>query len=128
MPGVAVALFGFFVGLNQFSRILFSKFAHSAYERLGIRKILFLSVAAVVTAVAAVYGALLVKNMAFVYLCCAVIAVVAAMQKMYALVFSSLIHHRTASSERGTVISVSSMYATMIQGGMLMLMKPLLDG
>lgn len=126
--GVAVALFGFFVGLNQFSRILFSKFAHSAYERLGIRKILFLSVAAVVTAVAAVYGALLVKNMAFVYLCCAVIAVVAAMQKMYALVFSSLIHHRTASSERGTVISVSSMYATMIQGGMLMLMKPLLDG
>ena len=35
--GVAVALFGFFVGLNQFSRILFSKFAHSAYERLGIR-------------------------------------------------------------------------------------------
>ena len=113
---------------TMFSRILFSKFAHSAYERLGIRKILFLSVAAVVTAVAAVYGALLVKNMAFVYLCCAVIAVVAAMQKMYALVFSSLIHHRTASSERGTVISVSSMYATMIQGGMLMLMKPLLDG
>lgn len=125
--GVAVALFGFLWGLISF-REFFSQSLPIRLMSGWESENTLLSVAAVVTAVAAVYGALLVKNMAFVYLCCAVIAVVAAMQKMYALVFSSLIHHRTASSERGTVISVSSMYATMIQGGMLMLMKPLLDG
>ena len=126
--GVAIAMFGVFVGLNQFSRIVFSKFAHSFYEKLGAKRTLYTCILAVVMAIAAVFGALYFDNMIIVYLCCLVISIAPATQKMCFLVFSSLIHHRTSSSERGTVLSVNAMYSTFIQGGMLMLMKPLLDG
>ena len=126
--GVVLALFGVFVGLNQFSRIIFSKFAHDIYEKMGEKNTLYLCVFAVISAIAACFGALWFENMIAIYLCCIVLAIVPAMQKMCSLIFSSLIHHRTTSSERGTVISVSGMYSTVLSGSMLMLMKPLLDG
>jgi hypothetical protein len=43
-------------------------------------------------------------------------------------VFNTYIHHRIKSTERGTVLSVGHMYSRFISGGMMLLMKPLLDG
>ncbi|MCL2748604.1 MAG: MFS transporter [Alphaproteobacteria bacterium] len=128
--GVSVALFGIFVGINQFSRILFAKYAHKVYESFGVRKTLYACIAAVVIAIAAVFGALFAgaEHMWIVYVMCVIIAIVPACQKMSSLIFNTLIHHRIKSSERGTVLSVSSMYATFISGGMMILMKPLMDG
>ena len=128
--GVSVALFGIFVGINQFSRVVFAKYAHKIYESFGVKNTLYACIAAVVVSIAAVLCALSAgtNNMWIVYVMCVIIAIVPASQKLSSLIFNALIHHRIRSSERGTVLSVSSMYGTFFSGGMMILMKPLMDG
>ncbi|MDR1207073.1 MAG: MFS transporter [Rickettsiales bacterium] len=126
--GVATALFGIFVAINQGSRIVFAKYAHKIYGILGPRKLLFSLIGILVLAIAAVFGTLHAGNMAVVYVLCVIIAIVPASQKLAGLVFNTYIHHRVKSSERGTVLSVSAMYNTLLTGGIMILMKPLLDG
>lgn len=129
--GVSVALFGVFVGLNQFSRLVFTKYAHRIYDIFKVKNTLLICLAAVVLAIAAVFGALFASrtgNMWVVYAMCAIIAIVPASQKLCQLIFNTLIHHRIKSTERGTVLSVGAMYGTFVGGVIMILMKPLLDG
>ena len=52
------------------------------------------------------------------------IVICPAMQKMCSLIFSSFIHKRIKSSERGTVVSLNSMYMTSLNALAMILMKP----
>ncbi|MDR0726663.1 MAG: MFS transporter, partial [Rickettsiales bacterium] len=125
---VPVALFGFFVGINQGSRAVFSKISHRLKKFLGVRSLLFICIGALfagfAAAIAAVYAA---GNMTLVYAITAFIAIIPATQSMYGLVFKDYIHHKIQSTERGTVLSVYSMFNMGISGLMMILAKPLLD-
>ncbi|HNY25395.1 MAG TPA: MFS transporter [Alphaproteobacteria bacterium] len=126
--GIATVLFGLFIGINQFSRVVFSKYAHKVYDKVGHKKTLYLSIIMMFVAIISVFIVLNINNMFLIYLLCGIIAIVPASQKLNSLMFNSYIHHRIKSDERGTVLSVNSMYNTFISGGMMMLMKPLMDG
>lgn len=126
--GVATTLFGFFVGVNQFSRVLCAKFSNGVYERFGAKKIIIGLCCLLAVAPLLVILTLNVKSMPIVYVLCLFLAFVPATQKMISLVFNTLVHHRIKSQERGTVLSVASMYVTLCNGSMMILMKPMLDG
>ena len=126
---VPVALFGVFFAINQGSRVLFSKFAHKILNALGAKKLLLGCVGALVLGFSAV---LLMINsngfmMPLVYAICGMVAIIPAVQTMCVLVFNDYIHHRIQSNERGTVLSVSSMFNMGISGAVLMAAKPLLS-
>ena len=128
--GVPVSLFGIFVGINMFMRILFAKYAHKIQDIFGLKNVIYMCVFAVVLAVAMVFGALLAgaENLWIVYICCAILAIIPASIKLNQLMFNTLMHHKIKSQERATVLSVSAMYGRFFSAGMMMLMKPLLDG
>ncbi len=128
MVGVAAALFGIFVGINQFSRIVFSKYAHKIYEIFGTKKIMYGCVGVIIIGTAIMLAILNTQNMWMIYLMLAIVAIIPATQKMCGLVFNTFIHHRIESKERGTVLSINQMYNTFFTGGIMILMKPLLDG
>ena len=125
---VPVALFGFFIGINQGSRAVFSKVSHWIKAKLGIRSLLFVCVALLfagfLAAIAAVHSA---GNMVLVYALSAFVAVIPATQSMCGLVFKDYIHHKISSNERGTVLSVYSMFNMGATGLMMVASKPLLD-
>lgn len=125
---VPVALFGFFVGMNQGSRAVFSKISHRLKKIFGVRTLLYICIGALfagfAAAIAAVYAA---GNMVFVYAISAFIAIIPATQAMCGLVFKDYIHHKIQSNERGTVLSVYSMFNMGISGLMMVMTKPLLD-
>ncbi|MDR1071991.1 MAG: MFS transporter [Rickettsiales bacterium] len=122
---VPVAMFGIFLGLNQFSRVAFSKFAHRFAGR-GVFLAGIIMVAAAILAVVAMphAGGM---TAAAVYALCAIVAIAPAIQSLCKLTANGCIHKRINSTERGTVISVGGMLSMLLGGGMLILMKPLLD-
>ncbi len=125
---VPVALFGLFVGINQGSRAIFSKIAHKAKELLGVRNLLFLCLgllaAGFIAAILAVHAA---GNIALVYALSGFVAIIPATQTMAALIFKDYIHNKIKSDERGTILSINSMFSTGITGIMMILVKPMLD-
>ena len=125
---VPVALFGLFVGINHGSRALFSKIAHKAKEFFGVRKLLFLCLGLLASGfIAAILAVNSSGNMAFVYAISGFVAIIPATQTMAALIFKDYIHHKIKSDERGTILSINSMFSTGITGTMMILAKPMLD-
>lgn len=126
---IPVALFGVFFGINQGSRVLFSKFAHKILSALGTRKLLLMCVGSLVLGFSAVLLALNSGGFAMplVYAICGIVAIVPAVQTMCVLVFNDYIHTRIQSNERGTVLSVSAMFNMGISGLTLMAAKPMLN-
>jgi len=127
---VPVKLFGLFACINFFMRIVFTKYAHKIQEIFGTKNVMYMCVAAIVLAIGAVFGALFAgaNHMWTVYVCCAILAMVPASMKLNQLMFNSLMHTRIKSSERATVLSVGNMYVRFFSAGMMIMMKPLLDG
>lgn len=125
---VPVILFGFFVGLNQGVRAVFFKIAYRIKKFLGVRTLLLMSIFALMigfgSAIAAVYAA---PNMVLVYVLVAIVAIMPAVQSICGLVFKDYIHHKIKSTERGTVLSVNSMFNMGATGLMMVMAKPLLD-
>lgn len=125
---IPVALFGLFVGINQGSRAVFSKISHRAKDLLGVKKLLGLCVgllaAGFIAAILAVHAS---GNMTLVYAISAFVAVIPATQTMASLIFKDYIHNKIKSEERGTVLSVNSMFSTGVTGIMMILAKPMLD-
>ncbi|GHS99855.1 MFS transporter [Bacteroidia bacterium] len=127
--GIAVGLFGLFIGLNQFSRLVFSKSAHKILKFLGNTRLMWCLAGGLILGIGAAFAGLLgAGNMWLIYPMFAIFAVIPASQSMSGLVFNNYIHHRIKSTERGTVLSVSAMYKNFISGAMLMAVKPLMDG
>jgi len=125
---VPVALFGLFVGINSGSRAVFSKISHVLKKFLGIRALLILCTGSLflgfLGVIAAIYAT---GNMILVCAISAFIAVIPATQAICRLVFKDYIHTRIQSDERGTVLSVYSMFNTGVTGAMMIVAKPLLD-
>jgi MFS family permease len=126
---VPVALFGLFVGINQGSRAMFSKIAHKAKQLLGVKKLLFICLGLLAAGfISAIFAAKCsFGNMALIYALSGFVAVIPATQTMAALIFNDYIHNKIKSNERGTVLSISSMFNTGISGAMMILAKPMLD-
>ncbi len=126
--GVAVALFGIFVGLNQFSRWVLARSADAIFTRLGAVRLLKVICVGIMVVFAAILLCLSLPLGAWTYVLVAFIVIGPALQKLCSLVFSSFIHERIKSTERGTVMSVDSMMMTAFNAAAMFAMKPLLDG
>ncbi|MBR6838152.1 MAG: MFS transporter, partial [Alphaproteobacteria bacterium] len=106
---VPVSLFGFYVGANQLSRAVFSKYAYKICDRFGNMTTSVLSVLSVILSIVAGILAMYVNNMVAVYILCAILAFVPSMQSLVKLQYNTLIHDCVKSQERGTVISTRAM-------------------
>ncbi len=126
--GVAVSLFGIFVGLNQFSRFILAKYSDAIFRRMGPARLLRAMCAFIALTFAAILVCLYLPLGIWTYALLAFIVLGPSAQKMSSLVFSSFIHARITSTERGTVLSVKSMMVTLCNAIAMFAMKPLLDG
>ena len=125
--GIALSLFGVFMGFNQLMRLVFSKYADAIFKRFATSTLLkficamiFLVFVAIVVCVNFSLGIWSYFLLIFIFLWPAV-------QKLCALIFSAFIHERIKSTERGTVMSVSSMVSAFFAMLSMIVMKPLLD-
>lgn len=124
---IPVELFGFYIGLNQFARILFSKYAYKICDRFGTINTSIITILDI--AIGIVIGMLMMhtNNMTLIYTLCAIMAITPAMQTTNKLQYNSLIHHSIRSTERGTVLSTSAMVSTIVGAVFLVASKFLLD-
>ena len=126
--GTAVALFGVFMGINQLSRFVFAKYANWIFNRFGAVRLLKLICMLMFIVLLLVLMCVNLPLGWWTYVLLFIIVICPALQKMCSLIFSSFIHKRIKSSERGTVISVNSMFMTSLNALAMFMMKPLLDG
>jgi len=124
---IPVELFGFYVGLNQFARIFFSKYAYKICDRFGTINTSIITILDI--AIGIVIGMLMMhtNNMTVIYILCAIMAITPAMQTTNKLQYNSLVHHSIRSIERGTVLSTSAMVSTIVGAVFLVASKFLLD-
>ncbi len=124
---IPVELFGFYIGLNQFSRIIFSKYAYKICDKYGDLNTSIITVLDI--AIGLVIGILMMHttSMALMYVLCAIMAITPAMQSLNKLQYNSLIHHSIRSTERGTVLSTKAMVSTIVGAVFLIVAKFLLD-
>lgn len=125
--GIALSLFGVFVGFNQFMRLVFSKYADAIFKRFATSTLLKFICAMIFLVFVAVVVCVNLPLGIWSYLLLVFIFLWPAIQKLCALIFSAFIHERIKSTERGTVMSVSSMAVAFFGMSAMMIMKPLLD-
>ena len=125
--GIALSLFGIFVGFNQFMRFVFSKYADAIFKRFATSALLKFICAMIFLVFVAVVVCVNLPLGIWSYLLLVFIFLWPAIQKLCALIFSAFIHERIKSTERGTVMSVSSMAVAFFGMLAMMIMKPLLD-
>lgn len=125
--GIALSLFGIFVGFNQFMRLVFSKYADAIFNRFATATLLKFICAMIFLVFVLIIACANIPLGPWTYLMLAFIFLWPAIQKLCALIFSAFIHERIKSTERGTVISVSSMVSSFCSMLTMMAMKPLLD-
>ena len=116
---VPVYLFGIYIGLNQFSRILASKYAYKICHLFGEIKTSMLSILALVIGIVMSFIALHTSSMPVVYLVIGIMALVPALHKLNDLQYNTLIHDDIDSKERGTILSTRAMVATLFGSAML---------
>ena len=124
---IPVALFGIYIGINQFSRMLMSKYAYKICQKFGEINTSILTILSLVLSIVLSFVAMYSPNMTVVYIAVAIMAFVPATQKLNQLQYNSLIHHDIESKERGTVLSTSAMVGTLFGATMLAGAKYLLD-
>lgn len=124
---IPIELFGFYIGINQFSRILFSKYAYKICDTFGTINTSIITILDI--AIGIVIGMLMMhtNNMTMIYILCAIMAITPAMQTTNKLQYNSLVHHSIRSTERGTVLSTSAMVSTIVGAIFLVASKFLLD-
>ncbi len=125
--GIALSLFGIFVGFNQFMRLVFSKYADAIFNRFATATLLKFICAMIFLVFVLIVVCVNIPLGPWTYLMLMFIFLWPAIQKLCALIFSAFIHERIKSTERGTVISVSSMVSSFCSMLTMMTMKPLLD-
>ena len=125
---VPVALFGFYIGINQLSAIILSKYAYKICEKLGEIQTSLITIGTIV--IGATMGLLIthVSSMPIIYIACAIMATTPAFRMLNNLQYNTLIHHSIKSTERGTVLSTRAMVNTAIGAIGLIIAKFLLDG
>jgi len=125
---VPVALFGFYMAMNNLSLIFLSKYAYKICEKLGEIQTSIITIVAIIIGIAMGLLATHVHSMPVVYAICAVMAVVPSIRVLNNLQYNTLIHHSIKSNERGTVLSTRAMVSTAVGAAGLIMAKFLLDG
>ena len=126
--GVLLSMFGVYVGINQFMRIVFSRYADAISRRFGVVKTSIITTGMLITSMVSVFVAMNTHSQIVLYISCALIAIGAATYKLNDLIYNTLLHHRIESTERGTILSTKQMISTCFGSIILVMMKPLLDG
>ena len=125
---VPVGLFGFYVGANQLSRAIFSKYAYKICHKFGNMTTSVLATLSIVLCIVCGILAVNIQNMVAVYILCVGVALIPSSQALIGLQFNTLIHDDIKSQERGTVISTRAMVSTLIGAIWLVVAKFLVDG
>ena len=125
---VPVELFGFYLGMNQFAMIFYSKYAYKVCEKIGEIATSIISISALVICVLMGLIATHINNMTIVYIACAIIALTSSIRILNNLQYNTLIHHSIKSTERGTVLSTRAMVSTLCGASTLIIAKFLVDG
>lgn len=125
---VPVGLFGFYLGINQFAMIFYSKYAYKICEKIGEIATSIITISALIICVLMGLIATHINNMTIVYIACAFIALTSSIRILNNLQYNTLIHHSIKSSERGTVLSTRAMVSTLCGAGTLIIAKFLFDG
>ena len=125
---VPVALFGFYMAINNLSLIFLSKYAYKICEKLGEIQTSIITIGAIIIGVMMGLLAVHVHSMPIVYATCAVMAVVPSVRVLNNLQYNTLIHHSIKSKERGTVLSTRAMVSTVVGAVGLIIAKFLMDG
>jgi len=126
--GIPVALFGVFVGLNQFSRAGFAYISHSVFKKLKTNKLSILLFGVLIIGYLVAILTVDIHSVYFLYPLLAVVAVIPALQVLLKVVTSSMIQYRIKSDERATIVSVNSMFSRFFTGLAMISLKPLFDG
>lgn len=124
---IPIALFGLFFGINQFSSILFAKYAYKICKKLGEIRVSLLTIWSLITCILLSFVALNTTNMTLVYISCIVLAIAPALRILNNLQYNTLIHNDISSQKRGTVLSTRAMVNTLFSAAMLACAKILLD-
>ncbi len=124
---IPVYLFGIYVGINNFSRIVFSKYAYKICRKFGEINTSILTILTLVLWVMMSFVALYTKNMYITYIAVAIMACIPATQKLNDLQYNTLIHDDIESKERGTVLSTRAMVSTLFGAATLATSRQLFD-
>lgn len=125
---VPVGLFGFYVGLNQLSAVIFAKYAYKICDWFGEINVSLLTVGALIMGIFMGLLATHTTSMIMVYIACAILAITPAIRMLNNLQYNTLIHHSIKSTERGTVLSTRAMVSTVAGAIFLCVAKVLMDG
>jgi len=125
--GVALFMFGIFMGANQLFRGAFSHFSDKMFKKLKTNKFSVLLFAVLVAGFIASIIAPDMNNKFVIYALVLIMGFAAASQIALGIVTSSIIHHRIKSDERATVLSVKSMFARIGMGIATISVKFLID-
>ena len=124
---IPVGLFGFYLGANQISVTILSKFAYKICEKLGEIQTSLITIGTVIFGTIMGFLAMHVQSMPIIYVACAFMAIASSVHTLNHLQYNTLIHHSIKSNERGTVLSTRAMVSTAIGAVGLITAKFLLD-
>ena len=124
---VSVSLFGFYIGLNQFASIIYSKYAYKICDKLGEIQTSIITIGAIIMCAIMGLLAIHIQSMPIIYIACALMAVTSSIRVLNNLQYNTLIHHSIKSNERGTVLSTRSMVSTVLGAIGLIIAKFLVD-
>ena len=127
IANVPIAMFGIFFGINQFSAILFAKYAYKICERLGEIRVSWLTIWSLIIGILSSFIALETTNMMLIYLSCVLLSIAPSLRILNNLQYNTLIHNDISSQRRGTVLSTRAMVNTLFSAIMLGCAKILLD-
>ena len=124
---IPVGLFGYYLGANQISVTILSKFAYKICEKLGEIQTSLITIGTVIFGTIMGFLAMHVQSMPIIYVACAFMAIASSVHTLNHLQYNTLIHHSNKSNERGTVLSTRAMVSTAIGAVGLITAKFLLD-
>jgi MFS family permease len=125
---VPVALFGIFIGLNQFFRIVSVRFLPKLFECMKMKHF------TVLIFVFLSFGSVLIvtlpeiNNLYLTYAILLILGVIISSQVGLGVVSKTMINHKIESDERATVLSVGSMIAKVLNAAVMVAVKILIDG
>jgi len=125
---IPVAFFGFFVGMNQLFRALFSMFSPKLFRKLKTTNFVLILFAVLLIGLLSAIILPSVSNLYINYVMLLILSFVAASHAGLSIVISSMINHRIKSDERATVLSVRSMFSKFMGAIVMISLKFLIDG
>ncbi|MCP4356118.1 MAG: MFS transporter [Proteobacteria bacterium] len=125
---IPIAFFGFFVGMNQLFRALFSMFTPKIFRKLKTKHFVLCLFGVLVSGLLSAIILPSISSLYINYVLLLILSFVAASHAGLSIVISSMINHRIKSDERATVLSVRSMFSKLMGAIVMISLKFLIDG